>query len=319
MYDWIGKAASNERLLQRWVTFTGWLPRSWMLGCCRITALLLFWVSGRDLREKVLGNLLDLLPKRSEADLRRIRLSYFQNLVITLYEIVLEAHRLAGSEHWRFQVEGEAHLEEALRLGRGAIVYTPHEGNFFYYYWYLCQKYDCLTVATAGSAELRPLYLKFQAMGCPGLDYDNTPPLELLRRLRKHLQGGGVVFLLGDFWRPTFPRSRLFGRDTRTPDGASSLSIEQQVPVIPLHGWRERGWVHRLQFEPALHLSSAFTSATRSDATMLLNRFMERVITECPEQWFYWFNAHERWEIHHASQKREAERPQEDLHNTHSA
>ncbi|WP_253957392.1 LpxL/LpxP family acyltransferase [Paenibacillus oleatilyticus] len=85
-------------------------------------------------------------------------------------------------------------------------------------------------------------------------------------------------------------------RRFRPPEGASTLSIEQRVPIIPFSGWRERAWVHRMRFEAPLYLSSSFTRATRTEATNVLNRFMERVIRERPEQWFYWFNAEERWE-----------------------
>jgi KDO2-lipid IV(A) lauroyltransferase len=255
-----------------------------------------YWLAGRKLQRKVLQNLEDLLPDRSGKNRKAYRLRFFQNLAITMYEILLDSYRLKGSESWRFRSKGEEHLEEALRLGRGAIVYTPHAGNFFYYYWYLCRKYSCLTIATAGSPELRPLYLHFQGMGCPGLDYDQTPPLELLRKLRKHLAGNGVVFILGDFWRPSFPLSRFFGKTTRTPEGAASMAIEQQVPLIPFYGRRARGFTHELTFEQPLHLYASFSKEQRADATLLLNRFMERVIREYPEQWFYWFNAEERWE-----------------------
>ncbi|WP_010494133.1 lysophospholipid acyltransferase family protein [Paenibacillus elgii] len=296
MYEWIAKVTADRQACERWARWCGLLPRSVMATLCRMAALLLYSCAASGLRRKVQGNMKELLPERSAQQIRKAGFRYTENVIFALYEILLESHRLSGSEKWRFRTEGEAYLEEALRLGRGAIVYTPHAGNFFYYYWYLCQKYSCLTVATGGSSELRPLYLKFLDMGCPGLDYDSTPPLELLRKLRKHLQAGGVVFLLGDFWRPTFPPARFFGRMTRTPEGASTLSIEQGVPIIPFSGWRERGWVHRMRFEAPLYLSSSFTKATRAEATNVLNRFMERVIRERPEQWFYWFNAEERWE-----------------------
>jgi phosphatidylinositol dimannoside acyltransferase len=296
VYDWIASLTGDERRSQRIGWLCGLVPRGVLLLLCHAVGLLLFAAAGTKLRERVLRNMTELLPERKRGELKRMQRHYFQNMVMALYEIMIEGHRLPGSSSWRFLVEGEERLEEALRLGRGAIVYTPHVGNFFYYYWYLCQKYSCLTVATASSNELRPLYLKFQAMGCPGLDYDETPPLELYRALKKHLQAGGVVLLLGDFYRPTFPRSRLFGRVTRTPEGGVTLAIEQQVPVIPFYGRRERGFVHRLVFGETLHLYSSFTKATRSDAALLLNRFMEQVIREHPEEWFYWFNAEERWE-----------------------
>jgi lauroyl/myristoyl acyltransferase len=296
LYEWIGKLTENPQLIKRWAWWCGWLPRPFMLVVCRLAAMFLHVIAGRVQRERIEANLRDLLKDCSNAEAQRIRRQFFQNLVITLYEIILESHRLPGSEGWRFRVDGESHLEEALRLGRGAIVYAPHEGNFFYYYWYLCQKYPCLTIATAGSQELRPLYLHFQSMGCSGMDYDSTPPLEMMRKLKKHLAANGVVFILGDFWRPTFPQSRFFGRVTRTPEGAALLSIEQQVPVIPFYGRRERGFRHHLIFEQPLHLYASYPRTQRAEATHLLNRFMEWVIRKHPEQWFYWFNVEERWE-----------------------
>lgn len=314
MYEWIAKVTGDERMLQRIARFTGRVPPGIMVAVCRAAALLLYMFGGVRLRQRILSNMLELLPDRKVRDLKSVRYRYYENVVFALYEIAIESYRLPAGGTGRFRVEGEACLEEALRLGRGAIVYTPHCGNFFYYYWYLCQKYDCLTVATAGSEELRPFYLKFQALGCPGLDYDRTPSLELLRKLKKHLHNGGIVFLLGDFWRPTFPPSRFFGKQTRTPQGASTLAIEQQAPLVPFYGRRDRGFVHRLTFEPALHLSSSFSRSTRSEATRLLNRFMERVIREHPAQWFYWFNAQERWE-----QECRTEAEQDAGKETHSA
>lgn len=300
MYEWIGKITSNRQRLNRISGFCGLLPRSLMLLLCQCIGILLYYAAGRRLKERILDNLREALGgEERESQLRRYQRRYFQNVVITMYEIVLDSIRLPKSEAWRFRVDGEERLHEALRQGRGAIVYTPHSGNFFYYYWYLCRKYPCLTVATGGSSELRPLYDLFERMGCPGLDYDSTPPLELLRKLKKHLAGNGVVFILGDFYRPSFPLSRMFGKSTRTPDGAASISIEQQVPVIPFYGRREKGFTHRLTFEQPLHLYEIYERKQRSIATLQLNSFMEQVIRSCPDQWFYWFNADERWEEEH--------------------
>jgi KDO2-lipid IV(A) lauroyltransferase len=139
--------------------------------------------------------------------------------------------------------------------------------------------------------------MKFYEMGCDGLDYDNTPPLEMLRSLKKHLANNGIVFILGDFWRPAFPLSEFFGRLTRSPEGAAMLSIEQRVPVVPFYGGRLKGFTHRLVFERPMFLYEQYQRSQRSEATNQLNRFMEQVICCHPDQWFYWFNADERWEV----------------------
>ncbi|MCR8631891.1 lysophospholipid acyltransferase family protein [Paenibacillus radicis (ex Xue et al. 2023)] len=296
MYEWIGKITGNTLATRRFAMLFRLLPQSLVLVLCKGMGCILYCLAGDKLRSKIGRNMLELLPDRSDKDRSSYSLQFFQNLLITLYELLLDSYQLQGSEAWRFCVKGEKHLEEALSMGRGAIVYSPHVGNFFYYYWYLCQKYACLTIATSGSSELRPLYLRFKDLGCPGLDYDSTPPLELLRKLRKHLSGNGVVYILGDFWRPTFPESYFFGKKTRTPEGAASLAIEHQVPLVPFYGRRLKGFTHELIFEQPLQLYDLYSRSQRAEATLMLNHHMERVIRKYPAQWFYWFNAEERWE-----------------------
>nr|WP_282935464.1 lipid A biosynthesis acyltransferase [Paenibacillus sp. RC67] len=296
MYDWIGVITKQQHRWEKVARICSWFPKSMMLLLCKCLGTVWFLASRRGLGARIQKNLTELLSERSEKKLRGYRLSYFHNLVITLYELWIETYRLKETAAWRFQVEGEEHLEEALLLGHGAIVYAPHVGNFFYYYWYLCQRYSCLTIVTSGSEELQPMYYRFRDLGCYGLDYDATPPLELVRKLRNHLAANGVVFILGDFYRPTFPLSRFFGKTTRTPEGAASLGIDYQVPIIPFHGYRKKGFTHMLSFEQPLHLYASFQRTQRAEATKVLNRYMESVIREYPEHWFYWFNAEERWE-----------------------
>ncbi|MBD0379366.1 lysophospholipid acyltransferase family protein [Paenibacillus sedimenti] len=298
MYDWIAKLTTNDTLLRRLSNGFSFFPSWLMNGVCAIMARVLFWGARKGVRRRIERNMGDLLAPLPLSILKRNSLNYFRNLVFTLYEILFRSHRMEKYAISSFDVRGEANLHEAQvrAQGKGFIVYTPHMGNFFYYYWYLTRKYDCLTIASAGSPELRPLYLKFQAMGCKGLDYDSTPPLEMYRTLKKHLSGGGVLFILGDFWRPTFPISRLFGRLTRTPEGAAMLALEIRVPIVPFYGYRVKGFRHRLVFEQPMYLFEQFSRSQRTEANQVLNLFMERVIRDRPSEWFYWFNVHEHWE-----------------------
>ncbi|MDD9267816.1 lysophospholipid acyltransferase family protein [Paenibacillus sp. GCM10023248] len=301
MYDWIAKLTSNEHKLDRIERVLRLFPL-WMLRAALALAANIGYAA---LRSKLLRpvqrnmeELLDHVPKR---DIRKHARHYVHNVVFTLFELLFMSRRLHVL-HKDFDVQGQEHLQEAKRRSQdqGFIVYTPHLGNFFYYYWYLTRRYDCMTVASAGSPELRPLYLKFQAMGCKGLDYDSVPPLELYRTLKKHLQAGGVVFVLGDFWRASFPLSRLFGRLTRTPEGAAMLALELRIPIVPFYGYRVRGFKHKLVFGPPVDLPTGQAGrGVRAESNLRLNAFMERVIREQPASWFYWFNVHERWEENH--------------------
>lgn len=299
MYDWIARLTSSERKLDRIERMLRLFPLWLLRAALSIISYAGFLALRKGFLKPIQQNmesLLDNLPKR---DVSKHTRDYVQNVVFTLFEILFLSKRLNEFQAERFEVQGQEHLYEAQRRSpnKGFIVYTPHIGNFFYYYWYLTRKYDCLTVASAGSPELRPLYMKFAAMGCKGLDYDSVPPLEMYRTLKKHLQGGGVVFLLGDFWRTSFPLSRFFGRLTRTPEGAAMLALELHVPIVPFYGYRVNGFNHRLLFGPPVDLIAGHKGrSARAAANLLLNDFMERMIREQPSSWFYWFNVHERWE-----------------------
>ncbi|GIQ67510.1 lipid A biosynthesis acyltransferase [Xylanibacillus composti] len=296
MYDWIGNMVSEEARLQSWARWSRRLPRRWLEKLIRSAAWLLVCIWGRGIRRAVLNNMSELLPDRTDRERRRYARQYFQHAGMTLYEILIDAERLTEGEGRRFELHGERHLEEALRLGRGAIVYAPHMGNFFYAYWLLSRKYPCITVGTASDPALAPLYRRFEAMGCQGLDYDRTPPLKLYRALSRHVQAGGVVFLLGDFYRPTFPHVPFFGRLSRLPQGAAALALDGNVPIVPMYACRLGEFRHQIRFEPGIVNWGSGKDARRQASVELSGR-LEQMIRERPDQWFYWFNAHERWEL----------------------
>lgn len=115
-------------------------------------------------------------------------------------------------------------------------------------------------------------------------------------KIKRVVSDRGVVFLLGDFWRPSFPPATLFGRTMRCPGGAAALAFENKTPVIPFYGFREQFFQHRLVFGSPVFLHEEYKAHQRAEATNKLNLFLEQVINSVPEQWFYWFNVNERWE-----------------------
>lgn len=300
MYKWIAKVTMDEHRLTRLQRWGSLLPRSLCYPFLCLLGDVVYLLSGKG-RVHVLNNMRQLLAGKSGRDLSRLGREYFRSVFISIYEILVDSANLNNSIDWRFRVEGEEILEQALEQGGGAILLTAHLGNFFYYYWYLSMKYPCLTVVTAQSEDIRPFYLLFQQLGCDGLDYDETPPLLMMKTLKAHLKKNGVVFLLGDFYRPQFPESIFFGRKTRTPGGAAVMSLEQNIPVIPFIGVREQGFRHRLMFREPIHLYERFDRKERGEAINFLNREMEKMVKDAPGQWFYWFNAEERWEKEEAA------------------
>lgn len=300
MYRWIGRFTRGSRL-QRVTRVAMALPQPVMFSLITAAGYMAFALAGHT-RRRILRNMAALLPDLSPAQRRRLCARYFVQECLTIYEQAVEYRRGllgegTGGARGRvaFDVDGLEHLEAALSAGKGAIVLTPHVGNYFYFFWWVTQRHESLTVATMGSAEIRPLYLGFEALGLRGFDYDNDPPLTIYRRFRKLLNDNGVVFLMGDFARPGFPRSTLLGRPSGLPAGPVALAFESGAPIVPLAGRRASWRRHRMTFMPALDLASRYRPDEKQPALDETARVMETIIRGAPDQWLYWFNIDERW------------------------
>ncbi|WP_162462995.1 lysophospholipid acyltransferase family protein [Paenibacillus psychroresistens] len=296
MYEWIGKLTRQTKRFRQLANLLHLLPDWLLYAIFYALGNLIYLISGTELRNRIRINMDDLLVRLTRRQIRRLLRAYYRNLAVTLFEVIFGFWRLPRGQAGKLHTAGEHFLQEALSQGKGAIIYAPHVGNFFYYYWYLSNHYNCLTVGTSGSPELKPIYSQYEQMGCLGLDYDETSPLQMIRTLRNHLEQNGVIFILGDFWRRQFPLTELFGKRTRGPQGAAALALDQMTPVIPFSGFRTKGFSHHLVFEEPIYLHELFSRSQRSEAALLLNHSMEQTILSHPEQWFYWFNLHDRWE-----------------------
>jgi lauroyl/myristoyl acyltransferase len=271
------------------------LPERFFIVGLHIISKLLFYFYP-NLRKTIMQNMESTLGNIDKRTLNQNCKNYFTHFMFTLFEILTAKNILSQSLTNRFVTQDEHYLEQVLKEGKGAILFVPHIGNFFYYYLYLSKKYNCLTVATASHAELSPLYLLFKELGCKGLDYDQTPPLTLFRTLQNHLDENGVIFLFGDFCRPQFPLSKMFDRLIRCPNGSAMLALNKRIPIIPFYGFRVDQFTHQLVFDKPQYLHEFFHPSERQAATNYLNLFLEKYITAVPEQWLYWFDIHQKWQ-----------------------
>ena len=187
-----------------------------------------------------------------------------------------------------------AHLEELVAAGRGAIVITPHLGN-----WELLAAtlrrhgFDGAVVGRRRARDPGGTWLEElrSRWGVTTLAQD-VSPRELLRRLK----GGEVIGLLPDVEVPRLAglRTDFLGRDALVMTAPAALARAARLPLLPARCVAE-GAGYRLSFGEPLVAPSGSDSGDPRDPRPLTEawvRLFEAWIRETPEQWIWY---HDRW------------------------
>ena len=191
--------------------------------------------------------------------------------------------------------EGAELLDAALAQGRGAVLLTPHLGVFEVCAQAYAERYGASHPVTVLYRPARQAWLREleeTARARPGL---GTAPAALagVRQMIRALRRGETVGLLPDqvpphgmgVWAP------FFGRDAYTMTLAARLI--QQTGCAWLLLWCERlpsaqGYVVRVQ-APAGPLPEGEQAAAEA-----INREMERLILQCPQQYLWGYHRYKR-------------------------
>lgn len=194
--------------------------------------------------------------------------------------------------------DGRALVEAARREGRGVLFMTPHLGCFEI----TAQAYAAafgrdspVTVMYRPARQAWLRELQARSRDRPGL---SAVPASLagVRQMVRALRRGETVGLLPDQvppeglgeWAP------FFGRPAYTMTLAARLAA--QTDAVPLLIWGERlprGAGYRLHVrpypEPAVLVAPSAVAAAAS-----VNRAMESLIRECPQQYLWGYHRHKR-------------------------
>jgi KDO2-lipid IV(A) lauroyltransferase len=186
--------------------------------------------------------------------------------------------------HWR----GAEHVEAALAQGRAIVFLTPHMGSFEIAARAYAERFGSrqpLTVLfrPARQAALRALVAAARLR--PGL---NTAPTTLpgVKQLLKALRQGQSVALLPDqvpphglgVWAP------FFGKPAYTM--TLSARLAQQTGAMVLVAWGERLAWGRGYIVHVKPLAEELPADALQAATCI-NRVMEQLIAECPQQYLW--------------------------------
>ncbi len=237
-------------------------------------------------RDALVGNLRRVLPTASEAELRAVARRNLANSAKAWIDFLQVPHTPRARLARLLRVEGEEHLEQALRLGRGVMLVSIHLGS-----WEIAAASWASQRGTVGllAEQIEPpkLFQRFvrvrSSMGIHVIPLARTAVREMLRMLKdnrlvcvamdRDLLGTGEPF-------------RFFGEEISIPTGAVEIAWKTGAPILPAFCTRQPDDTYLARGEPFFLVPS--TGDRDRDVRLGVERLLrlfEHKIREHPDQW----------------------------------
>ncbi len=270
-----------------WLAGFKLLPSSLAKGILKGLFLVIGY--GFGIRRKVaLKQLAAVYPQKTDSQRRTVLKKLYRNMALTIYEVYLCSDKQLFADSL---ISGRENVDNALALGRGAILATAHFGN-----WeaarILPKAGIPLSVITKTQRNKKfDAYTKAIRERCGVRTIDMSRGLrDIVHQLAEGRmvailmdQSAGAKGLMLDFLG--FPASHW--------KGVAKLSLRYRVPIVP--GFARRNEDDRIVFEflPPL-LAEDLEDKDENYPTIIktLNEIIEAQIHKYPEQWFW---VHKRW------------------------
>ncbi|MGH2478510.1 MAG: lysophospholipid acyltransferase family protein, partial [Ktedonobacteraceae bacterium] len=218
--------------------------------------------------------------------LRRVVRGMFRNSVRNYLDAFLMPSVKTQDVLQRFSAIHEEYVQEALALGKGAILCSAHFGPIEYLApWFTTQGYQ-VVIPVESLKDERLLRLMLDLRNSSGVTYvplgGSAPMRAIIQALRKNQ----VVLITAD--RAVVGESVVrpfFGAPARLPIGLVHLSIRTGAPLVGALGWYSSKTRIRGEF---MRLTLALPEEDRKRPELLhaaLIAELERVISAHPEQW----------------------------------
>jgi lauroyl/myristoyl acyltransferase len=221
-----------------------------------------------------------------------------------VYELRMQNIKASRPGGWHpvISLEGEHHLDQALRRGKGAILWVAHfafnsnitkialhrRGNALYH---LSRPEHGFSKTRVGIAVLNPIrcsaednYLAERVV------FDRRSPAGAMRRLHRALGRGAVVSITAGAWEGAeIGEGPLLGGKLSVALGAPRLAASTGASLLPVFTVRPPGKGFLTAIEQPLAIDAAMPPEDMlRSATLEYLRRHEAWIRQFPEQWRGW-------------------------------
>lgn len=227
-----------------------------------------------------------------EATLKTIVKKCFTNLGKNIVEFMLLPRMNLKQIEQSVSFEGVEHVENALALGKGAIILTGHFGNWELLAASISTTVSPLTpiVRELRSPRLNALVSKYREKAGYSTIDRNTGVRQALRCLRNN-NLLGIVSDVDTSVNGVFVD--FFGRPAYTPYGPIAFALKTGAVILPSFIIRQPDNTHQAIIEPPL----ALERCDDKEKELVINtqkytKVIESYIRKNPEQWIW---MHQRW------------------------
>jgi len=256
-----------------------------------VSGLMAFLLATRA-RKQATSNMVHVLGNEvvgSSAGRRRVRrntIQMFQNNVRNYLDLFTIPNLSREKFLSMVEVEGIEHLEQALALGKGVILYSAHFGPFNYMaQWISIKGYD-LIIPVEHLKDERTLDLTLTLRNSQGVQFIPLGGSTPMRKIIKALRNNQIVLITADRAVEGESVEKLFfGEPACLPIGPVSLSQRTGAALVGACGWHTSRTHIGGRFLP---LTLELTEEERNDTGVVMCALingLEQYIQAYPEQW----------------------------------
>ena len=255
---------------------------------------LLAYALDRRHRRIAIDNLATAFPTRSPRECRRIARHVFRHMGRLLLEVLKLEGMPASDLLALIESDGDDHVREAYRQGRGVLFFSGHFG-----YWEMFGVGHPLRVAPFSYVE-RPLdNPHLDAMlGRVRSQTGNSPISRQggVRRMLRELSANRAVAMLIDqhLHGPDAIEVQFFGRPAATTSALAAMALRTGAVVIPFFVLPLPGGRYRLIAEHSVPPPASDAPDATREFTQRCTDVIEMYVRRYPELWLW---MHRRWRM----------------------
>jgi len=197
----------------------------------------------------------------------RIFINWAKNIVDFLKQPLISKEKLKQ----RVKIEGIGHLDNALKRGKGAVIFTAHIGNFE---WAACRiAVEGYKIWGLSLVRKNKLVRKFFESNRLSKGF-KTLYINRMLNVFRMLKNNEIVAITSD-WDPTGRAARpfkFFGKTAYLPTGALMIALKSGALLIPIFIRKKDKYNHFMIIEKPIDL------IREGDKETLINKNMKKVL-----------------------------------------